>query len=172
MSKILAQLWSVHQSLASGREEEPSLTMKSRFCASVLHDSLWLWRERFGGQEGSAPPLPPPTFISASPPQTQPPSLHLMQSSGFASSPSPSAPQPGFNAPSTGTGQLQGHPESPRHTAHTTDQMASGFFANDQDLAQNEQDWMWHVGFPSLTQVDLDFHSTNYSLGFANQTQM
>jgi hypothetical protein len=52
-SKILAQLWSA-QVQGDHRAEEPSLKLRSRSGASLLHDSLWDWRERFGGQ-GSAP---------------------------------------------------------------------------------------------------------------------
>lgn len=64
--KILAQLWSVHQSLAVRREQEPTLNIKTRLGASVLHDSLWMWREEFGGQRATASvssqpvPAPPP----------------------------------------------------------------------------------------------------------------
>ena len=50
VSKILAQLWSVHRSSSLRREQEPSLRIKSRCGASLLHDSLWIWREEFGGQ--------------------------------------------------------------------------------------------------------------------------
>jgi hypothetical protein len=64
--KILAQLWSVHHSLAVRREQEPTLNIKTRLGASVLHDSLWTWREEFGGQRATASvssqpvPAPPP----------------------------------------------------------------------------------------------------------------
>ena len=50
VSKILAQLWGVHRSSSLRREQEPSLRIKSRWGASLLHDSLWIWREEFGGQ--------------------------------------------------------------------------------------------------------------------------
>lgn len=49
-SKVLAQLWSIHQSAAAKREQEPKLNIKTRLGASVLHDSLWTWREEFGEQ--------------------------------------------------------------------------------------------------------------------------
>ena len=51
-SKILSQLWSAHRSLAVG-EGEPSLRIRTRLGASVLHDALWLWRQEFGGQENA-----------------------------------------------------------------------------------------------------------------------
>lgn len=49
-SKILTQLWVVHNSLTARREQEPRLRINTRLSASLLHDSLWLWREEFGGQ--------------------------------------------------------------------------------------------------------------------------
>ena len=51
-SKILGQLWSVHRTLAVG-DEEPSLRVRTRLSASVLHDALWFWRQEFGGQENA-----------------------------------------------------------------------------------------------------------------------
>ena len=40
-SRVMAQLWGVHRSLVAERIAEPSLKLKSRLGASVLHDSLW-----------------------------------------------------------------------------------------------------------------------------------
>ncbi|KAJ5124317.1 uncharacterized protein N7515_008142 [Penicillium bovifimosum] len=48
-SKILAQLWSF-QSQRYRNIEDPSIRLTTRSSASVLHDSLWMWRDRFGGQ--------------------------------------------------------------------------------------------------------------------------
>jgi len=45
-TKILAQLWTIHRE----HRKEPSLNVTSRLGASVLHDGLWTWREKFGGQ--------------------------------------------------------------------------------------------------------------------------
>jgi transcriptional regulatory protein LEU3 len=68
--KILAQLWTLHHSRIVRREQEPSLRVKSRFGASVLHDGLWAWREEFGGQAGpqSGPsqPISNPTQLTPS----------------------------------------------------------------------------------------------------------
>ena len=51
ISKILTNLWSFHQSSAPRlAHEEPKLNIKTRMGASLLHDSLWTWREEFGGQ--------------------------------------------------------------------------------------------------------------------------
>jgi transcriptional regulatory protein LEU3 len=49
-SKILAQLWNLHNSFTSQTTQEPELRVKTRIGASLLHDSLWKWRETFGGQ--------------------------------------------------------------------------------------------------------------------------
>jgi transcriptional regulatory protein LEU3 len=54
VSKIIAQLWYLHRSLNQRKEEEPTVNIKTRWGASLLHDSLWTWREEFGGQK--APP--------------------------------------------------------------------------------------------------------------------
>jgi transcriptional regulatory protein LEU3 len=48
-SEILVQLWSA-QEQQGRRDEEPSLKLRTRSGASLLHDSLWAWREKFGGQ--------------------------------------------------------------------------------------------------------------------------
>ncbi|KAL5365339.1 hypothetical protein BJX96DRAFT_181543 [Aspergillus floccosus] len=58
MSKILTQLWSAQ--MRSGlRNKEPSLKLQTRMAASLIHDSLWIWREEFGGQRGAeqTPPV-------------------------------------------------------------------------------------------------------------------
>jgi hypothetical protein len=44
--RILEQLWSLHHSLTLAREQEPSLRVKSRLGASVLHDALWTFRDQ------------------------------------------------------------------------------------------------------------------------------
>jgi hypothetical protein len=48
VSIVLTQLWGVHQSVSTRKDQEPSLNVRSRLGASVLHDALWQWRERFG----------------------------------------------------------------------------------------------------------------------------
>ncbi|KAJ5611379.1 hypothetical protein N7510_008098 [Penicillium lagena] len=57
-SKILAQLWA-GQGSSKQTTEEPSLQLRTRLAASLLHDSLWTWRKRFGGQ-GTVPHTPSP----------------------------------------------------------------------------------------------------------------
>ena len=52
-SKILAQLWSFHSSLTPKNDGDPNLKLKTRSSASVLHDALWVWRERFRKEAAS-----------------------------------------------------------------------------------------------------------------------
>jgi hypothetical protein len=58
VSKTLAQLWSIHQGLDKDCKQPPRLSLKTRMFFSIVQDSLWLWREIYGGQ--GAPSLPPP----------------------------------------------------------------------------------------------------------------
>ncbi|OOF93606.1 hypothetical protein ASPCADRAFT_132614 [Aspergillus carbonarius ITEM 5010] len=48
-SKILTQLWSA-QARGGQRDKGPGLRLKTRLAASLVHDSMWAWREQFGGQ--------------------------------------------------------------------------------------------------------------------------
>jgi transcriptional regulatory protein LEU3 len=50
-AKILTQLWDLHTSIVATTNQEPELKVKTRIGASLLHDSLWQWRESFGGQQ-------------------------------------------------------------------------------------------------------------------------
>ncbi|KUJ11501.1 uncharacterized protein LY89DRAFT_226498 [Mollisia scopiformis] len=52
---VLTQLWGVHQSISVRKDEEPSLSVKSRLGASILHDALWQWREKFGRRSDMHP---------------------------------------------------------------------------------------------------------------------
>lgn len=52
-SNILTQLWSA-QARGGHRDKEPGLKLKTRLAASLVHDSLWTWREVFGGQRSEA----------------------------------------------------------------------------------------------------------------------
>ncbi|KAG2421738.1 hypothetical protein HFD88_005714 [Aspergillus terreus] len=58
MSRILTQLWSA-QVRSGSRDKDPGLKLKTRMAASLIHDSLWMWREEFGGQRNTAqtPPV-------------------------------------------------------------------------------------------------------------------
>lgn len=56
--KILAQLWTM-QGRSQHSGEEPRLKLRTRLGASLLHDTMWRWRENFGGQISAShtPPL-------------------------------------------------------------------------------------------------------------------
>lgn len=64
VNKIIAQLWNLHRNLNLRKEEEPTVHIKTRWGASLLHDSLWTWREEFGGQK--APPRTLNTTLTSS----------------------------------------------------------------------------------------------------------
>lgn len=66
INKIIAQLWNLHRTLNFRKEEEPIVHIKTRWGASLLHDSLWMWREEFGGQKAPAPPLNATTLTPSS----------------------------------------------------------------------------------------------------------
>lgn len=172
VSKILAQLWSAHQSIAAIREQEPRLTIKSRFSASVLHDSLWLWRDRFGDQEGSVPRPPPPILMSEEPSATSPSAAGQIQEVEFTQTSSSSAAAPSFS-PHNITDQLsEGNMEPMSQITYVSDSIPSEFVNNDFNVGQEELDWMWHVGFPSLLPVDLDFNPTTAGLGYLHQSHI
>ncbi|PCG89472.1 Aconitase/3-isopropylmalate dehydratase large subunit, alpha/beta/alpha, subdomain 1/3 [Penicillium occitanis (nom. inval.)] len=47
MSKILTQLWGGYARIGNF-DEEPSLKLRTRLGASLLHDLLWTWRDAYG----------------------------------------------------------------------------------------------------------------------------
>ena len=176
MSKILAQLWGVHRSDPARRDQPPSLTIKSRFCASILHDSLWLWRERFGGQAytGAPPPPPPPSSpppvgpVSTLPPlSSHPPPLDT--------SPGPHSLPPGpaadFISHDAGTQLPQDHLGPLEHLTYRPNDPSADYLYHDLDMAQEEHNWMWNVGFPSVLPGNLDFYPTTSALDFTEQNQ-
>ena len=46
---ILSQLWTLYSTNYARIQQEPSLELKTRSSASVLHDAMRLWRQAFGG---------------------------------------------------------------------------------------------------------------------------
>nr|XP_001397295.2 hypothetical protein ANI_1_1804134 [Aspergillus niger CBS 513.88] len=58
MSKILTQLWSAQVVHRGQRDKPPGLRLKTRLAASLVHDSIWMWREQFGGQPRSGTNTP------------------------------------------------------------------------------------------------------------------
>lgn len=67
MSKILTQVWAICKSRPEQHELPPKLSVKSRLFSSIVHDSLWLWREKYSGEPNTgAPSLAPPLIPNAS----------------------------------------------------------------------------------------------------------
>ena len=173
MGKILAQLWSVHQSDTARREQEPGLTIKSRFGASILHDSLWLWRERFGGQRDSVAPPPPgrPVSASLSPRSAGPPRQGMTLDSNSSPHAPPLAPL-GYISPNFSVQPPQDLQGRISNLSYGSNSLPPDYIAYDLDMVQEERDWMCQVGYPSVMSGDLDFYSTTSALGYASQNQM
>ncbi|KAK5046876.1 hypothetical protein LTR84_007230 [Exophiala bonariae] len=69
-TKFLAQIWVIHADLFNTHPQPPSISLNSRLFFSIVHDSLWQWRDKYAGKAGNgAPNLPPPLVPSASPSQ-------------------------------------------------------------------------------------------------------
>jgi hypothetical protein len=168
MSKILAQLWGVHYSDPAKKEQAPSLTIKSRFCASILHDSLWLWRERFGGQGGSATPPSQPGPGPPSPRQTTPPPPRLDRSAdtNLVSSSSPPVPPSDFISPNLSPQLRQDHLVPAGHLGYGPNALSTDYLPFDLDMGQEAQDWMWHVGFPLVIAGNPDFYPPHVGTRF------
>ncbi|KEF52649.1 uncharacterized protein A1O9_11066 [Exophiala aquamarina CBS 119918] len=69
---VLTHLWAINQSSASNRNEEPTLRLNTRHSASVLHDSLWVWRNYYeeraiNTEHLGRPPRVLPSLIQHSP---------------------------------------------------------------------------------------------------------
>ncbi|CAI6088120.1 unnamed protein product [Clonostachys chloroleuca] len=62
---ILSQLWMIHKDLFDASPDTPPrLSVKSRSFASIAHDGLWQWRERYAGTPSNGAPSIPPPLIS------------------------------------------------------------------------------------------------------------
>jgi hypothetical protein len=69
---VLTHLWSINQSNKEKRNEEPALRLNSRHSASVVHDSLWIWRNYYeeraiNTEHLGRPPRVLPSLIQDSP---------------------------------------------------------------------------------------------------------
>jgi hypothetical protein len=130
ISKILTNLWSYHQSCAARlTQDEPKLNIKTRLGASLLHDSLWTWREEFGGQRDALRTAIPSAStrnypeVSERPPAT----LNNADARNQVSADSQIPSQQNFNP------------------AILTPLEETNFNFDNQDV-----DWLWDVGFPSF----------------------
>ena len=71
-SVVLTHLWAINQSNGTIRDQEPTLRLNTRHSASVLHDSLWVWRNYYAEREFNTehlgrPPRVLPSLIQHSP---------------------------------------------------------------------------------------------------------
>jgi hypothetical protein len=67
-TKFLAQIWVIHADIFKDCPQPPSISLKSRLFFSIVHDSLWQWRDRYAGKPSNgAPGLPAPLVPIASP---------------------------------------------------------------------------------------------------------
>lgn len=150
-SKIMAQLWSVHRSRTLRREQEPSLNVRSRLGASVLHDELWTWREEFGGQG----------VASSKDAQPQIPSQEQIQTTTSIPAISPPSIEHQSNADSESTGdEMRNRINNVSQLQQQFDQSYSGdqnnFYSTNltEDIAN--MDWTWDIGSQSLLSIDID----------------
>lgn len=135
-SKILSQLWSLYQSRLHAKDQEPILRVRTRFAASVLHDSLWTWREELWNLTYTVPQ----STASQSPPSID----------AFTGSMGPD-------------GQRTSEPDVGNQPLNYTSGGFSGGFSGGYAVdgiidVPNEQltdllpdvDWLWDIGFPTL----------------------
>jgi hypothetical protein len=149
ISRILAQLWNVHQAQAREQPKPPGLTLKSRGIGSVIQDSIWTWRERFGNQpDNGRPSIPAPVVSSVDPVEAAEEQLTLPNIPGEAAS---ITNVNGANVES-GPLPLAGNND---HQQQFDLSAEAALMLGDADYWQEDHDWMWNVGYPSLT-IDMD----------------
>ena len=137
ISKILTQLWSFHQSRAvKSIQEEPKLNIKTRLGASLLHDSLWTWREEFGGQRD---------VVRAAVPNAS-------NEKVLTDSERSSARNNNIN---TENQESMDPPIVPQHTFDPAN--PAPFEEPNFNFEVQDMDWLWDVGFPSF--LPMDFNS-------------
>ncbi|KIW12127.1 hypothetical protein PV08_09402 [Exophiala spinifera] len=69
---ILDHLWSLHRDSRSNLQADPTLKLNTRLSGSLLHDALWMWRDRYSADELETrrlgrPPRALPSIIQHSP---------------------------------------------------------------------------------------------------------
>lgn len=87
-TKFLAQVWAIHADIFDNSPQPPSISIKSRLFFSIVHDSLWQWREKYAGKPSNgAPSLPAPLIGAASSsPCVEPDSAGRAETTGINSS--------------------------------------------------------------------------------------
>lgn len=139
VSKIIEQLWSFHHTLNLRKEEEPTIHIKTRWGASLIHDSLWIWREEFGGQ------------------RTPLPSLSAAASTSLSSQ-GPLSTATVIDIDPRAKANHQDESLIAATNIPHQQSMESDNLTNFGDLAQNPQatDWIWDIGFPSIMPFDVN----------------
>jgi hypothetical protein len=141
IGKILTQLWSFHQSrVVKSVQEEPRLNIKTKPGASLLHDSLWTWREEFGGQRDVVKAAVPNASTNAS---TQ---------KALTDSERSSACNSNIN---TGKQESLAPHIVPQHTFDPG--IPNPLEEPNANFEVPDMDWLWDVCFPSF--LPMDFNS-------------
>ncbi|KIV95199.1 hypothetical protein PV10_02878 [Exophiala mesophila] len=166
-NKILTQLWVVHRSFLQEQQKHPTLTHKSRSFFSVASDSLWLWRDRFGGQpDNGAPPLVR-TIVHIPAPQSKPQAPKDTAGNGNALETPAASPNLHHNL----TSPLQ--PDQwiaePDQSTFPLDSLETGqVLASLESMQPVDQNWIWDLGFPSLSTSEFNMWPTNLGDQHAN----
>ena len=144
VGKILTQLWNLHQSrVATSIEEEPKLNIKTRLGASLLHDSLWTWREEFGGQRDA-------TRATATNAVNQ------------------TLPVDSKHAPTAisnliGTGNQEDPDLQPLHHQGLDQNIPTPLEELNFNFDVQDMNWLWDVGFPSFLPMDFNSYESEQS---------
>lgn len=145
-SKIFAQLWA-----ATPENCTPNgMKVTSRLGGSLLHDALWKWREKYGGQPSSFPETRLTNTTSPDKPETT-----ANFSNGSIEDPSlVAADTSAKDPPSTSPGHGQ---EEDTVVSRPPTGWLEESGAMDMDLIDEiNNEWMWSGGLSSLLALDLD----------------
>jgi hypothetical protein len=153
-SKILAELWCARPEEASPQR---GLTVRTRLGGSLLHDTLWKWREKFGGQSFSAQGMQASSSADSRPAR--------LSNSGRA--------WPASSVEGNGYGHGGGMPTDtanpPQHDS--SDPISQDWDASDAGLVSEISNWCLNGGgFSSLIAADLDGmdFSSDFDTSFLN----
>ncbi|KAJ9606614.1 hypothetical protein H2200_008622 [Cladophialophora chaetospira] len=144
-SKILTQLWSATPEELSPQNE---LKVTTRLSGSLLHDTLWKWREKFGGQS---------------------PGAHRSQASPSVTTGGADSSSTALARPDLSNGHDNGMvivADASTHNQSTTSTTVLGQFAEIDLVGEINNDWLWgDGGLSSLMAMDLDDMDFPLSMG-------
>lgn len=157
-NKILTQLWVVHRSFLQEQQKPPTLTHKSRSFFSVVSDSLWLWRDRFGGQPGNGAPPLVRTIVHIPVPHTD---IQAPEDSAGNALGTPAA-SPNLNHNLTSPIPQEQWIADPDQSTFLLDSLETGqVLASLENMQPVDQNWIWDLGFPSLSSSEFNMWPTN-----------